>query len=157
MNKKRVRVSSPFSGKLVQLTDISKQKFSNKMMGEGIAIEPTEGEMAAPVSGEVTQIFPTKHAVNLLTDTGVELLIQVGIDAENLEGVGFETNIKEKSRVSTGDSLITFDLAKVSRELTGLASPIVIMNRNKVAQFSYTSKTHVIKGETIIMELELTE
>ncbi len=49
MNKKRVRVSSPFSGKLVQLTDISKQKFSNKMMGEGIAIEPTEGEMAAPV------------------------------------------------------------------------------------------------------------
>lgn len=157
MNKERAMISSPLSGKLIQLADISKQKFSNKMMGEGIAVEPTEGEMVAPVSGEVTQIFPTKHAVNLLTDTGLELLIQVGIDAEDLEGVGFETNIKEKSRVSRGDSLITFDLAKVSRELTSLASPIVIMNRNKVAQFSYTSKTHVIKGETILIELELAE
>ncbi|WP_079526862.1 PTS sugar transporter subunit IIA [Halobacillus hunanensis] len=157
MNKKIVRVSSPFSGKLMQLADIPKQKFSNKMMGEGIAIEPTDGEMVAPVSGEVTQIFPTKHAVNLLTDTGVELLIQVGIDTEDLEGEGFETKIKEKGHVSTGESLITFDLAKVSRELTSLASPIVIMNRNKVAQFFYTSKSHVIKGETIIIELELSD
>lgn len=88
MNKERAMISSPLSGKLIQLADISKQKFSNKMMGEGIAVEPTEGEMVAPVSGEVTQIFPTKHAVNLLTDTGLELLIQVGIDAEDLEGVG---------------------------------------------------------------------
>ncbi|MFD2922765.1 PTS sugar transporter subunit IIA [Halobacillus naozhouensis] len=157
MTQNKIMISSPFSGKIIQLSDVPKQKFSNKMMGEGIAIEPTEGEMVAPVSGEVTQIFPTKDAVNLLTDTGVELLLQVGIDAEELEGVGFETNIKEKSRVSRGDSLITFDLAKVTRELSSLASPIVIMNRNQVAQFSYTSQSNVIKGETIIMELELTE
>lgn len=122
------QLMAPLSGKLVDLSLVPDQTFSQKVMGEGIAIEPSEGRVVSPVRGEVAQIFKTAHAVGLIDDQGVEILIHVGIDTVKLGGTGFKALVKNGDRVEVGQALIEFDLEKVRQSAPSMVTPIIITN-----------------------------
>lgn len=100
-------IYSPADGTVMDLSDVPDPVFSQKMMGEGIAVEPSSGEIVSPAEGEVIQIFHTKHAVGIRTRSGIELLIHVGLETVNMNGEGFTAHIKEGDKVKVGDPLIT--------------------------------------------------
>lgn len=106
-------INAPLTGKLVKLSQLNDQVFASGLMGKGIAIEPTNGEVCAPVTGTITSILPTKHAIGITSDEGVELLIHVGMDTVELKGVGFECFVNENEHVKAGDLLLKADLKKI--------------------------------------------
>lgn len=121
-------VGSPLQGRIIPLEQVPDQTFSQKIMGEGVAIEPTEGLVKAPFTGKVLQVFKTGHAVGLESDDGVEILIHVGIDTVKLKGQGFETLVKAGDIVKKGDPLIRFDLDLIRRQAPSVITPVVVTN-----------------------------
>ncbi|MCR5448425.1 MAG: glucose PTS transporter subunit IIA [Solobacterium sp.] len=104
-------IQAPISGEIKNITESSDDAFASEALGKGVVIVPSDNKVSAPVSGVVKALFPTKHAVGLLSDEGVEVLIHIGIDTVNLNGKGFEVSVKQDERVKAGDLLVTFDKA----------------------------------------------
>src|SRR5690554_5542662 len=102
-------VYAPVNGEIVDITDAPDPTFAEKLLGEGIAIEPSDGEFVSPVNGEIINIFPTKHAIGILSEAGVEYLIHIGIDTVSLDGEGFTAHIKQGDKVKVGDPLVSVD------------------------------------------------
>lgn len=100
---------APLAGHAIPLEKVSDAAFSQKVMGDGLAIQPAEGKVYAPFDGEVASIFDTKHAIGLNADNGMEVLIHIGIDTVNLQGQYYEAHVKAGDRVHKGDLLISFD------------------------------------------------
>jgi glucose PTS system EIICBA or EIICB component len=119
---------SPIKGEIKPITDVPDAVFSGKMMGDGFAIVPSEGTIVSPVDGKIVNLFPTKHALGLLSDSGREILIHVGIDTVNLKGQGFETLVKENDRVEKGQPLLKVDLDFVKENAPSIMTPIVFTN-----------------------------
>ena len=105
-----MKVVSPIDGEMKLLNDVNDEAFASKMMGDGIAVTPSNGIVYAPVSGEITMLFPTNHALGIKTKEGVELLIHIGIDTVELNGRGFTGLVKQGDVVDIGDKLIEFDV-----------------------------------------------
>jgi len=122
------RFLAPMSGVILSLDDVPDQVFSGRMMGEGFAIEPSSGQVVAPVTGQITTFFPTKHAIGLLADDGREILIHVGLDTVNLKGEGFVAKVKEGDRVEAGDVLLDVDLNLIRDKVPSLITPIIWTN-----------------------------
>jgi len=133
---------APLSGIIRSLDDVPDQVFSGRMMGDGYAIEPTEGYVVSPVSGEITTFFPTKHAIGILADNGDEILIHIGIDTVSLEGKGFEALAKAGDRVKPGTPLLNVDLEQVRPLVPSLLTPIIVTN-------SGDRKVDVDVGQTV--------
>jgi PTS system beta-glucosides-specific IIC component len=112
----------------VKLEDIEDQAFNSGALGLGIAIEPTEGEVFAPVSGSVTSLFPTHHAIGITSDEGAEILIHVGMDTVRLEGEHFTAHVKQGDRIERGQKLISFDIEKIKEAGYPLTTPVVVTN-----------------------------
>ncbi|MRH43880.1 PTS glucose transporter subunit IIA [Aquibacillus halophilus] len=127
-------ITTPINGKIVDITDVPDPVFSKKMMGEGIAIEPTDGEVVSPVDAEVVQVFPTKHAVGLKTKSGLEILIHIGLETVGLEGEGFESFVKAGDKVKRGDKLISFDLEIIKEKAVSTISPLILTNMDEVVE-----------------------
>jgi PTS system beta-glucosides-specific IIC component len=123
-------ISAPMTGELVSLDDVPDKTFSKRLVGDGTAIRPTSGRVTSPVNGVVATLFPTKHAVAVRSDSGVEVLIHVGLDTVNLKGAGFTAHVAVGDRVATGDLLLEVDLAAVAATHDTL-SVIVITNSAK--------------------------
>ncbi|MBA4601438.1 PTS sugar transporter subunit IIA [Thermoactinomyces mirandus] len=123
--KKSVEVFAPLTGRLLSLEEVPDQVFSRKMMGEGFAIDPAQGEVLAPVDGEVIHVFPTKHAIGLKTSDDIELLIHIGIDTVDLNGEGFEVFIGEGDTVKIGQKLLQFDMNRIKEQGKSLITPVV--------------------------------
>jgi PTS system beta-glucosides-specific IIC component len=123
-------VSAPMTGELVSLDDVPDTTFSKRIVGDGTAIRPTSGTVTSPVDGVVATLFPTRHAVAVRSDSGVEVLIHVGLDTVNLKGAGFTAHVAVGDRVSVGDLLLEVDLAAVGATHDTL-SVIVITNTAK--------------------------
>lgn len=119
---------SPAKGEIKPISDVPDKLFSGKMMGDGFAILPEEGIIASPVKGKVVNIFPTKHAIGLMSDGGREILIHVGIDTVNLKGEGFETLVSEGEHVEAGQPLINVDLDFLKEKVPSIISPVVFTN-----------------------------
>lgn len=145
-------VLAPLSGELVDLSEVPDPTFSEKMMGDGVAIKPTNGEVVSPVNGKVVQLFPTKHAIGIESEAGVEYLIHIGLETVALNGEGFEAHVKQGDKVSVGDLLITVDLNVVSEKAADTITPIVITN--EVTTLNRQSVTAVTKGETEILKVK---
>ncbi|MGD6845155.1 glucose-specific PTS transporter subunit IIBC [Bacillus infantis] len=128
---------SPIKGEIKPITDVPDAVFSGKMMGDGFAIIPSEGTIVSPVDGKIVNLFPTKHALGLLSDSGREILIHVGIDTVNLKGQGFETLVKENDRVEKGQPLLKVDLDFVKENAPSIMTPIVF--------------TNLAEGETVVI------
>ena len=112
------------------LTEVPDQVFSEKMMGDGIAIKPSQGEVRAPFNGKVQMIFPTKHAIGLVSDSGLELLIHIGLDTVKLNGEGFTLHVEEGQEVKQGDLLINFDLDYIRNHAKSDITPIIVTQGN---------------------------
>ena len=111
--------------------------FAEKMMGDGFAIDPTGGTVIAPVSGEVTSLFATKHAVGITSDNGLEILIHVGMDTVSLGGEGITAFIKQGDRVKVGDKLLEVDFDLIKDKVPSLITPIVFTNLTDNAKINF--------------------
>jgi glucose PTS system EIICBA or EIICB component len=119
---------SPIKGEIKPITEVPDAVFSGKMMGDGFAIVPAEGTVVSPVDGKIVNMFPTKHAIGILSDSGREILIHVGIDTVNLKGQGFEALVAENDRVEAGQPLLKVDLDYIGENATSIITPIVFTN-----------------------------
>lgn len=129
---------SPLKGEVKPIAEVPDQVFAGKMMGDGFAIIPSEGTVVSPVDGKIVNLFPTKHAIGILSDNGREILIHVGIDTVNLKGEGFETLVLENDHVEKGQPLLKVDLDYVKEHATSTITPIVF--------------TNLAEGEKIVIE-----
>ncbi|GBU51449.1 glucose-specific PTS transporter subunit IIBC [Staphylococcus aureus] len=123
-------VHAPLTGEVTPLSEVHDQVFSEKMMGDGIAIKPSQGEVRAPFNGKVQMIFPTKHAIGLVSDSGLELLIHIGLDTVKLNGEGFTLHVEEGQEVKQGDLLINFDLDYIRNHAKSDITPIIVTQGN---------------------------
>ncbi|EOI01876.1 PTS system, beta-glucoside-specific IIABC component [Enterococcus moraviensis ATCC BAA-383] len=121
-------LNSPLKGNLIPLSDLSDDAFAQEIMGKGIAIEPSEGKLYSPCDGTVMTIFPTKHAIGIISDKGSEILIHLGMDTVRLDGKYFETIVEQGQKVSKGDLLVTFDIEAIVKEGYTLETPVIITN-----------------------------
>lgn len=124
----KLTILSPMSGVVKALSETPDPTFSQGMMGDGVVIFPTDGKVVAPFDGEVTFLFATKHAIGLQSDTGLEMLIHVGIDTVQLDGQGFTTHVTDGDKIKQGDLLIEFDMDFLSANAPSLATPLIFTN-----------------------------
>lgn len=131
---KTMTVSSPMQGKILPLNQVNDQTFASELMGKGIAIIPTIGQAVAPEDGEVVSLFRTKHAIGFLTDSGVEILIHIGIDTVKLDGQHFEAHVEAGNKVKKGDLLVSFDIEAIKQAGFEVTTPIIITNSDDYQQ-----------------------
>ncbi len=143
-------VESPVKGNVMALENVKDEVFSTGAMGKGIAVEPVEGKVYAPADGEITTFFPTGHAIGILTDTGAEILIHVGMDTVEMKGRGFTPKAKQGDRVKKGDLLLEFDMEKIKAEGHPVTTPIIITNTDDYADIIPTDASAVAVGDEIL-------
>jgi len=147
--KKEVIVS-PLTGEVKLLSEVNDPVFSSETMGKGIAIEPIIGEVLSPVDGIVTAIFPTKHAIGITSDGGVEILIHVGINTVQLEGKYFTQIVKQGAKVKQGDLLVKFDIKKIKEAGYQVITPVIITNTNNYVDILANNKKQIKNGEILL-------
>jgi PTS system beta-glucosides-specific IIC component len=140
---KQETVVSPLKGEVKALSEIKDEAFSKGVLGKGVAIEPTEGKVVAPVDGTVTTLFPTGHALGITSDKGTEILIHIGMDTVQLEGKYFHAKVKQGDNVKAGQVLVEFDIDAIKKEGYSLTTPIVITNSNNYLDVIETDKKTV--------------
>ncbi len=113
------------NGELVKISEVPDEVFSSKMMGDGFAQKTTDGVVVSPVDGKIVTIFPTKHALTMLSKDGMEILIHLGVDTVNLKGEGFETLVAEGQEVKAGEELVKMDLNFINENAKS-SMPIVV-------------------------------
>lgn len=123
------------------------------MMGEGFGINPTEGEVVSPIEGKVDNVFPTKHAVGLKAENGLELLVHIGLDTVQLDGKGFEVLVESGDDIKIGDPLIRFDLEYINNNAKSIISPIIITNSDQTESIHIEDVQAVVKGETQVIDV----
>lgn len=138
------------NGKVIPLEAVEDDVFSQKILGDGIAIEPSEGKLFAPCDGKIDTIFETKHAVNMVSKEGVEILMHIGIDTVKLEGKYFETHVNDGQTVKRGDLLITFDKEAIQAAGYLLITPLLVCNTDDYSSVQSIAEGVVSAGETAI-------
>ena len=147
-------VISVVDGQVVPVTEVKDPVFAGKMMGDGFAVEPTDGNVYAPVTGVVTTVFPTKHAYGLLTDDGLEVLVHIGLDTVDLEGKPFEAKVSDGQRVQAGDLLAVVDFDAV--KAAGKETSVIVVFTNVANIKSVTlEKTGKLAAKTAVAKVEL--
>ncbi|MFR4756372.1 MAG: PTS system trehalose-specific EIIBC component [Streptococcus salivarius] len=123
-------VVSPLAGQVKPLSQATDPVFSSGVMGQGIVIEPSQGELVSPVNGTVTVLFPTKHAVGIVSEEGVEMLMHIGMDTVSLDGKGFEAHVEQGDKVVVGQQLISFDMDVIKEAGLVTETPVIITNQD---------------------------
>lgn len=137
-------IASPAKGQVVSLSEVPDPMFAGEVLGKGFAVRLEADEIYAPVSGRVASIFPTKHAIGLISDDGIEVLIHIGLDTVKLEGRYFEVFVQEGQEVSRGDLLVTCDREKIRQEGYETITPVIITN---TASFTDINVLHTGEAE----------
>ncbi|WP_314088750.1 glucose PTS transporter subunit IIA [Pseudolactococcus chungangensis] len=143
-------VYAPMTGTVKDLSEVADEDFSSGMLGKGIAIEPTNGQVNSPVDGIITTVFPTKHAIGVTSDEGVEILIHIGIDTVEMNGEGFESFVKQNERVKKGDLMIRVDLDKIKAAGLSSITPVVVTNSTTYKDISIVASNKVDKGQVLL-------
>lgn len=146
---------SPLSGKVISIEDVPDPMFAEKMLGDGIAIDPLEGHVVSPVEGEIVQVFPTKHAVGIKSEGGVEILIHIGLETVELKGEHFEGHVKAGDHVQAGDLLITFDYEEVKQKVKSVISPVIITDSARVSNLKMEKEIQVVSGKTEVVRYDV--
>ena len=123
-------VVSPLAGQVKPLSQAKDPVFSSGVMGQGVVIEPSQGELVSPVNGTVTVLFPTKHAVGIVSEEGVEMLMHIGMDTVSLDGKGFEVHVEQGDKVVVGQQLISFDMDVIKEAGLVTETPVIITNQD---------------------------
>lgn len=143
-------ILAPMSGSVIALDQVPDSTFASGLLGKGVAIIPAVGKVIAPFPGEVASLFQTKHAIGLQSDSGIELLIHVGIDTVKLDGVPFTAHVKEGDRVQAGDLLIEFDRQAILDAGYDLATPIIISNSDDYREIDTVAPSAVEAGQPLL-------
>ena len=147
-------VYSVADGQVVALEQVKDPVFAQKMMGDGFAVEPANGNIVSPVSGTVSSIFPTKHALGLVTEAGLEVLVHIGLDTVSLEGKPFTVHVAEGQKVAAGDLLVTADLDAI-RAAGRETSTIVVFTNADAIQSVKLEQTGSLATNTVVAKVEL--
>ena len=123
-------VVSPLAGQVKPLSQATDPVFSSGVMGQGVVIEPSQGELVSPVNGTVTVLFPTKHAVGIVSEEGVEMLMHIGMDTVSLDGKGFKAHVEQGDKVVVGQQLISFDMDVIKKAGLVTETPVIITNQD---------------------------
>lgn len=149
-NGKTITLYSHMNGTAVKLEDVEDEVFSQKILGEGAAVEPSEGKLYAPCDGKIDSVFDTKHAVNMVSSEGVEILLHIGIDTVKLGGQYFEAHVSDGQEVKKGDLLISFDMDKIKAAGYKVTTPIIIGNTDDYASVEPVAQNSVSAGDIIL-------
>lgn len=141
---------SPLAGELLPLSEVKDEVFSSGAMGEGVAVEPSEGVLHAPADGKVVMTFPTGHAIGMKTSDGAEILMHIGMDTVNLQGHGFETLVAKGDEVKAGDELVKFDIDAIHAKGYVVTTPIVVTNSRDYEKITVVSQGKVKVGQEIL-------
>ena len=147
-------IYSVADGQVVALEQVEDPVFAQKMMGDGFAVEPANGNIVSPVTGTVSSIFPTKHALGLVTDSGLEVLVHIGLDTVSLEGKPFTVHVSEGQKVAAGDLLVTADLDAI-REAGRKTSTVVVFTNGDVLKSVKLEQTGSLAAKTAVAKVEL--
>ncbi len=145
-----IAICSPLKGNVLELAQVEDAAFSAGILGKGCAIVPAEGEVYAPVDGVLTTLFPTKHALGITSDEGVEVLIHIGLNTVQLNGEGFTAHVQQGERVSRGQHLLSFDLAELKDKGYCLQTPVIITNTNDYLEILSTMQKEVMPDDVLL-------
>lgn len=146
----RITVASPLKGRVIPLSEVKDEAFAMGLLGKGCAILPEGEEVMSPCDGIVTSLFPTLHAVGLTSDTGVEILIHVGMDTVRLDGKGFKAFVEQGEHVKMGQKLIEFDRKVIEEAGYSTDTPIIIANTSQYLDVLEAKTTAVEAGEPLL-------
>ncbi|WP_070121756.1 glucose-specific PTS transporter subunit IIBC [Bacillus marinisedimentorum] len=147
-------IVAPLSGKLLPLTEVPDQVFSEKMMGDGFAVDPSDGEVVSPVDGKIINVFPTKHAIGIVANNGQEILIHFGIDTVKLKGEGFDVRVEQGEEVKQGQTLMKANLDYLKKNAPSVITPIVFTNLQEGESITLDEeKTEVKRGDENIISI----
>ena len=150
--KRKVRdVYAPADGQIVALESVDDEVFSQKMVGDGLALVPVTGIFTAPIDGVVSKIFSTNHAYSIKSDKDLEVMVHIGLETVALEGKGFTRIAQEGQRVKAGDTIIEVDLAYIREHAKDIVTPIIISEESDVREIE--KKTGIVKSQDKIMEI----
>ena len=143
-------VNSPVEGKTIPLTQVSDEVFASGVLGKGIAIQPASGKILAPADATVSMIYPTLHAVGLILDSGIEMMIHIGIDTVKLNGKYFEKHVQDGDHVKKGQLLVSFDMEKIEQAGYDLTTTVVVTNSKNYAAIGSTNKNNVTNNDQLL-------
>lgn len=149
---KEVKVYSPLSGEIVNIEDVPDVVFSEKIVGDGVAIRPNSDTIVAPVNGTIGKIFETNHAFSIESEEGVELFVHFGIDTVELKGEGFTRVAQEGQSVKVGDPIIKFDLELLEGKAKSVLTPVVISNMDEISNLD-KKVGQAVAGESVVLTL----
>ncbi|MCL2821248.1 MAG: PTS glucose transporter subunit IIA [Oscillospiraceae bacterium] len=150
LKSKKIIIPSPLNGDVIDISKLSDPVFSDDILGKGIAILPKSGRIISPADALITMMFDTGHAVSLETETGVELLIHVGIDTVKLKGAHYTICKNTDDKVKAGDVLMTFDAEAIAAEGYETVTPVVVCNPDKFKSVSFVQEGPIKEGEPLI-------
>jgi sugar PTS system EIIA component len=150
--KRKLQIHAPVNGVIIPLDQVPDPVFSQKMMGEGVAIMPDKGNIHAPVEGIVVLVSETKHAIGLRSKDGTEILIHIGLETVLLQGKGFNVLVEAGDKVSLGQSLIEVDWDFIREHAKSIVTPIIITNSNG-RDVQYFQTRDGVMGETVLMTI----
>lgn len=143
-------ITSPITGDIVLLENVKDNVFSSKMMGDGIAIQPTDGKVYAPFDGEINVTFPTKHCIGIHGNNGCDVLIHVGMDTVQLEGKYFEYHVNKDQKIKKGDLLLEFDIQKIKEAGYETVTPVIVANTDSYQRIEKTTSSSVKNGDFLL-------
>ncbi|MET3561411.1 PTS system beta-glucosides-specific IIC component [Enterococcus rotai] len=144
-------IANPIKGNVMSLSEVQDGAFASEALGKGFAIEPIEGKVIAPFNGKIEAIFPTKHAIGLVSDTGIELLIHVGLNTVELKGQYFDTLVESGQTVKKGQVILNFDLEKIREAGYETQVPVVITNTPQYSSIELTTKGQLANNEEVLI------
>ena len=146
---KTITISSPISGIAADLSEAPDEAFAERMMGDGAVVTPLDAIVRAPEDGEVCFVFDTKHAIGFMTDTGVSLLIHIGIDTVKLNGKGFEAFVENGQKVKKGDPMLKLDLDYLKENAPSVVSPILCTELEDNQRIRLLKDGEIKEGEAL--------
>lgn len=146
-------ILSPMTGKVISLKELKDDAFAQGALGDGVGIIPSDGKVISPVDGTITILFPTLHAIGITSESGVEMLIHIGIDTVQMNGNGFTAHVKQGDKVKRGQQLLTVDLKSIEKAGYLTETPIIITNSNDLVDIIMTDKKEIKANEELITVL----
>ena len=153
--KKPTQLVAPLSGKIVPIEEVPDEAFAQKMVGDGVAVDPTSEFVLAPCDGTIGKIFGTNHAFSMMSKDGLEIFVHYGVDTVDLEGKGFDRFVEQGDEVKAGDKVLKADLAYLKENAKSVITSVIISNMDELKSFTVADAKEAVAGETVILEASM--
>lgn len=150
---KNYKIQAVVDGNSIDIEKVNDSTFSQKIMGDGMAIIPSNDIVVAPCDGKITVIPESKHAFGMVSDDGVELLVHIGIDTVNLKGNGFENKVSQGCVVKQGDPIIVFEREKLVSKGVDCTTILIVLNHSEFSEIRCMTEESVVAGENTVIEV----